>query len=36
MASELELLERQLGFTPADFEKIRANAWRSRFQRSAG
>jgi adenosine deaminase len=29
--SEFALLERELGFTHADFEQIFANAWRSRF-----
>jgi adenosine deaminase len=31
MLSEYELLASNLGFTDADFERIYANAWRSRF-----
>jgi adenosine deaminase len=35
MTSEFALLERCLGFTASDFERIRANAWRSRFSAKA-
>jgi adenosine deaminase len=31
LTSELELLERELGFTVANLQQIRDNAWRSRF-----
>jgi adenosine deaminase len=33
LTSELELLERELGFTAADFERIRINAEAARFRR---